>query len=141
MHDDIFDKMMAHLQLKGASTYSELQEFLQIHPGTLSLYIETARVSGLIRGTSSVNSWQLTDEGRKYCNLRAVASKEENRPEEEPGQFVVLRPGNLNLGKRKSYHEAEVQARDLASKKPGKTYHIVKVVAEVFCDGPQVRKF
>lgn len=141
MSDDIFDKMMAHLQLKGASTSTELQGSLQIHPGTLSLYIEIAVGLGLVQEVSGGRLWKLTDEGRKYCNLRAVASKEENRPKEESGQFIVLGPNNHNSGSYKSFYGAEVQARNLASKSPGKTYHIVKVVAEVFCDGPQVRKF
>ena len=140
MRDSIFDKMMAYLQLKGTSTSSELQEFLQIHPGNLSLHIETAKMLDLVR-LCGVDSWQLTDAGRKYCNLRAVASKEENRPKEEPGQFIVLSPNNLSMGRHNSFQEAEVKARDLVSKSPGKTYRIVKVVAEVFCDGPQVRKF
>jgi hypothetical protein len=140
MRDSIFDKMMAYLQLKGTSTSSELQGFLQIHPGNLSLHIETAKMLDLVR-LCGVDSWQLTDAGRKYCNLRAVASKEENRPKEETGQFIVLGPSNHNLGSYKSFHGAEVQARNFAIKSPGKTYHIVKVVAEVFCDGPQVRKF
>jgi len=131
--------MMAYLQLKGTSTSSELQEFLQIHPGNLSLHIETAKMLDLVR-LCGVDSWQLTDAGRKYCNLRAVASKEENRPKEEPGQFIVLSPNNLSMGRHNSFQEAEVKARDLVSKSPGKTYRIVKVVAEVFCEGPQVRK-
>src|SRR5690554_1719047 len=139
MRDSIFDKMMAYLQLKGTSTSSELQEFLQIHPGNLSLHIETAKMLDLVR-LCGVDSWQLTDAGRKYCNLRAVASKEENRPKEEPGQFIVLSPNNLSMGRHNSFQEAEVKARDLVSKSPGKTYRIVKVVAEVFCEGPQVRK-
>jgi len=141
MYDSMFDKMLAHLQLKGSSTSEELQASLQIHFGNLLLYIEIARVMGLVREMSDGNGWQLTDEGRKYCNLRAVASKEENRPKEGEGQFILLNSNNHSLGGYKSFHEAEAQARNFASKSPGKTYRIVKVVAEVFCDGPQVRKF
>lgn len=140
MRDSIFDKMMAYLQLKGTSTSSELQEFLQIHPGNLSLHIETAKMLDLVR-LCGVDSWQLTDAGRKYCNLRAVASKEENRPKEEKGLFILLNHNGLSIGRHNSLYEAEVKARDLVSKSPEKTYRIVKVVAEVFCDGPQVRKF
>lgn len=140
MRDSIFDKMMAYLQLKGTSTSSELLAFLQIHPGNLSLHIETAKALDLIR-LCGVDSWQLTDAGRKYCNLRAVASKEENRPKEETGQFIVLSQNWLIIGRHNSLHEAEVKAQDLASKSPEKTYRIVKVVAEVFCDGPKVRRF
>ena len=143
MFDDIFDKMMAHLQLKGALDFTVLQKSLQVHPSNLFTILEAARMQGLVRKVEdgSGYSWQLTDEGRKYCNLRAVASKEENRPKEEAGQFIVLGPSNHNSGSYKSFHGAEVQARNFASKSPGKTYRIVKVVAEVFCDGPQVRKF
>src|SRR5690554_5575297 len=141
MYDSMFDKMLAHLQLKGSSTSEELQASLQIHFGNLLLYIEIARVMGLVREMSDGNGWQLTDEGRKYCNLRAVASKEENRPKEGEGQFILLNSNNHSLGGYKSFHEAEAQARNFSSKSPGKTYRIVKVVAEVFCDGPQVRKF
>src|SRR5690606_32881563 len=100
-----------------------------------------ARAGGLVRKVSDGNGWQLTDEGRKYCNLRAVASKEENRPKEEKGLFIILNHNGSGTGRHNSLYEAEVKARDLASKSPGKTYRIVKVVAEVFCDGPQVRKF
>lgn len=143
MFDAIFDKMMAHLQLKGASDFTVLQKSLQVHPSNLFTTLDAARMQGLVRKVEdgSGYSWQLTDEGRKYCNLRAVASKEENRPKEEAVQFIVLGPNNHNSGSYKSFYGAEVQARNLASKSPGKTYRIVKVVAEVFCEGPQVRKF
>src|SRR5690554_7096165 len=141
MYDSMFDKMLAHLQLKGSSTSEELQASLQIHFGNLLLYIEIARVMGLVREMSDGNGWQLTDEGRKYCNLRAVASKEENRPKEGEGQFILLNSNNLRLRIFNSLHEAEEKARDLAIKFPGKTYRIVKVVAEVFCGEPKVRRF
>lgn len=146
MSDSMFDKMMAHLQLKGATTSERLQEYLQMHPGNLALYIEIARAMGLVREMSDNGNrqlagiWQLTDKGRKYCNLRAVASKEENRPKEGEGQFIILNCKNQESVSYNSFYEAEVKARDLASMSPGKTYRIVKVVAEVFCDGPQVRK-
>src|SRR5690554_3416833 len=143
MFDVIFDKMMAHLQLKGALDFTVLQKSLQVHPSKLFTILEAARMQGLVRKVEdgSGYSWQLTDAGRKYCNLRAVASKEENRPKEGEGQFILLNSNNHSLGGYKSFHEAEAQARNFASKSPGKTYRIVKVVAEVFCDGPQVRKF
>jgi len=143
MFDVIFDKMMAHLQLKGALDFTVLQKSLQVHPSNLFTILEAARMQGLVRKVEdgSGYSWQLTDAGRKYCNLRAVASKEENRPKEEAGQFILLNSNNLRLRIFNSLHEAEEKARNLAIKSPGKTYRIVKVVAEVFCDGPQVRKF
>lgn len=143
MLDKTFDKMLTHLQLKGTLAFPDLQESLLVHPGYLYYILEVARIKGLVRKVEdgSGYSWQLTDEGRKYCNLRAVASKEENRPKEGEGQFILLHSNNQSLGGYKSFHEAEVQARNFASKSPGKTYRIVKVVAEVFCDGPQVRKF
>src|SRR5690554_39422 len=143
MLDKTFDKMLTHLQLKGTLAFPDLQESLLVHPGHLYYILEVARIKGLVRKVEdgSGYSWQLTDEGRKYCNLRAVASKEENRPKDGEGQFILLNSNNHSLGGYKSFHEAEAQARNFASKSPGKTYRIVKVVAEVFCDGPQVRKF
>jgi|SRR5690554_1502702 len=143
MFDAIFDKMMAHLQLKGASDFTVLQKSLQVHPSNLFTILEAARMQGLVRKVEdgSGYSWQLTDEGRKYCNLRAVASKEENRPKEGEGQFIILNHNGLSIGRHNSLYEAEVKARDLVSKSPEKTYRIVKVVAEVFCDGPKVRRF
>src|SRR5690554_3339348 len=143
MLDKTFDKMLTHLQLKGTLAFPDLQESLLVHPGYLYYILEFARIKGLVRKVEdgSGYSWQLTDEGRKYCNLRAVASKEENRPKEGEGQFIILNQNGLSIGRHNSLHEAEVKARDLASKSPEKTYRIVKVVAEVFCDGPQVRKF
>jgi len=143
MLDKTFDKMLTHLQLKGTLAFPDLQESLLVHPGYLHYILEVARIKGLVRKVEdgSGYSWQLTDAGRKYCNLRAVASKEENRPKEESGQLIILDSNNHGLGGYKSFHEAEAQARNFASKSPGKTYRIVKVVAEVFCDGPQVRKF
>lgn len=141
MSNSIFDKMMAHLQLEGPLTSQELQAYLQIPPGNLSLYIEIARGLGLVQEVSGRGIWQLTDEGRKYCNLRAVASKEENRPEEGEGQFILLNSNNLRLRIFNSLPEAEEKARELAIKFPGKTYRIVRVVAEVFCGEPKVRRF
>src|SRR5690554_663186 len=143
MFDVIFDKMMAHLQLKGALDFTVLQKSLQVHPSKLFTILEAARMQGLVRKVEdgSGYSWQLTDAGRKYCNLRAVASKEENRPKEGEGQFILLNSNNLRLRIFNSLHEAEEKARDLAIKFPGKTYRIVKVVAEVFCGEPKVRRF
>lgn len=145
MSDSMFDKMMAHLQLKGATTSERLQEYLQIHPGNLALYIEIARAMGLVREMSDNGNrqlagiWQLTDKGRKYCNLRAVASKEENRPKEGEGRYVVL-SSNSKLGSYNSLQEAKVQACNFARETPGKTFRIARVVVEVSCDGPQVRE-
>lgn len=139
MSNSIFDKMMAHLQLEGPLTSQELQAYLQIPPGKLSLYIEIARGLGLVQEVSGRGIWQLTNEGRKYCNLRAVASKEENRPKEGEGRYVVL-SSNSKLGSYNSLQEAKVQACNFARETPGKTFRIARVVVEVSCDGPQVRE-
>src|SRR5690606_37807919 len=123
MLDKTFDKILTHLQLKGTLAFPDLQESLLVHPGYLHYILEVARIKGLVRKLEDGSgcSWQLTDAGRKYCNLRAVASKAENRPKEESGQLIMLDSNNHGLGGYNSFHEAEAQARIFASKSPGKT--------------------